>query len=92
MSTFKQASEDIAWFGFVCFDSLCPSQQFFSHVGMGILGLTSIKQRIKCLAQGHKAVSPVRLEPETLQSPVKHSTTGILRHCMDDESLKFPTS
>ena len=24
---------------FVCVDSLCPSQQFFSHVGMGLPGL-----------------------------------------------------
>ena len=28
-----------------------------------------------CLAQGHKAVPRVRLEPTTLQSQVKHSTT-----------------
>ena len=27
------------WHGcFVCFDSLCPSQQFFSHVGTGLPG------------------------------------------------------
>ena len=31
----------------VCFDSLQPSQQFFSHVRTGLPGL------IKCLAQGH---------------------------------------
>ena len=52
---------------FVClfvlnFDSLHPSQQFFSHVGTGLPGLNlSTKLRIKCLAQGHKAVPPVRL-------------------------------
>ena len=28
-----------------------------------------------CLAQGHKAVRPVRLEPPATQSRVKHSTT-----------------
>ena len=28
-----------------------------------------------CLAQGHKVVPPVRLEPTSLQSQVKHSTT-----------------
>ena len=28
-----------------------------------------------CLTQGHKAVPPVRLEPRSLQSQVKHSTT-----------------
>ena len=27
-----------------------------------------------CLAQGHKAVTPVRLEPAALGSRVKHST------------------
>ena len=35
-------------------------------------GLT---QRIKCLAQGHNAVAPVRLGPATHRSRVKHSTT-----------------
>ena len=28
-----------------------------------------------CLAQGHNAVKPMRLEPATLRSQVKHSTT-----------------
>ena len=28
-----------------------------------------------CLAQGHNAVTPVRLEPAAPQSQVKHSTT-----------------
>ena len=32
-----------------------------------------------CLAQGHNAVTPVRLEPAALQSRVKHSTTEPLR-------------
>ena len=40
-------------------DSLRPSQHFFSHVRMGT------KQRIKCLAQGHNAVPPVKLKPTT---------------------------
>ena len=31
-----------------------------------------------CLAQGHNAVTPVRLEPAALGSRVKHSTTGPL--------------
>ena len=33
-----------------------------------------------CLAQGHKAVTPVRLEPAALRSPVRHSTTEPLRY------------
>ena len=32
-----------------------------------------------CLAQGHNAVTPVRLKPEAPRSPVKHSTTEPLR-------------
>ena len=32
-----------------------------------------------CLAQGHNAVPPVRLEPATLQSQVKNFTTEPLR-------------
>ena len=43
--------------------------------GWVFLGLTSTKQRIKCLAQGHNPVSPMRLEPTTPPSPVKNSTT-----------------
>ena len=32
-----------------------------------------------CLAQGHNAVTPVRLEPAAPRSRVKHSTTEPLR-------------
>ena len=39
------------------------------------LGWTSTKQGLMCLAQGHNAVTLVRLEPAALQSWVKHSTT-----------------
>ena len=34
---------------------------------------------LMCLAQGHNAVTPVRLEPAALRSRVKHSTTEPLR-------------
>ena len=37
------------------------------------------KQGLMCLAQGNNAVTPVRLEPATPQSQVKHSTTEPLR-------------
>ena len=47
---------------FCLFDSLSHSQQFFSFVVKG-LGWTSTKQGLMCLAQGHNAVPPVRLEP-----------------------------
>ena len=43
---------------------------------MGLPGLNlSTYQGIKCLVQGHSAVPPVRFEPSTPQSRVKHSTT-----------------
>ena len=39
-----------------------------------------------CLAQGHKAVTPERLEPAAPRSQVKHSTTEPLRsHSHDIE-------
>ena len=46
---------------FVLFDSLLPSQLFSVILGRVFMDLTSTKQRIKCLAQGHNAVPPVRL-------------------------------
>ena len=48
-----------------CYHHLCPSQQFFSHVGQVFLGLTSTKQGLMCLAQGYNAVSPIRLKLAT---------------------------
>ena len=48
-----------------------------------------------CIAQGHTAVPPVRLEPATLRSRVKHSTTEPLRsQCQDQPthtcSIRLP--
>ena len=34
-----------------------------------------------CLAQGHNAVTPVRLKPAAPRSQVQHSTTEPMRHC-----------
>ena len=57
-----------------CFDLIFTShQQSFSYKGTGLLGLNLA--RINVLAQGHNAVTPVRLEPAALLSQVKHSTT-----------------
>ena len=55
-----------------------PLDNFSVMLGRVFLGLTSTKQRIKCLAQGHNRVSPVRLEPATAWSGVKHSTIMLL--------------
>ena len=34
---------------FVLFDSLCPSQQFFSYVGMGLPGFEPVLSKDKCV-------------------------------------------
>ena len=63
---------------FVCLFGLIlyfPVNIFIVMSGQVFLDLTRIKQSIKCLVQGHNAVLPVRLEPATPLSRVKHSTT-----------------
>ena len=57
----------------VWFDSLPPINDL--SVKRGFLA----KLGLMCLAQGHNAVMPMRLEPEAPRSPVKHSTTEPLR-------------
>ena len=52
-----------------------PVNNFSVMSGQVFLGLTSTKQRIKCLAEGHNTVPSVSIEPATLQFQVKHSTT-----------------
>ena len=54
-------------------------QQSFSYKGTGLLRLNQYYARINVLAQGHKAVTPRRLEPAAPLSRVKHSTTESLR-------------
>ena len=54
-------------------------QQSFSYKGIGLPGLNQYLARINVLNQGHNTVTPVRLEPSTLRSRVKHSTTEPLR-------------
>ena len=63
--------------GFCLFDLILYIlvNNFSVMLGQVFLGCTSTKLRIKCHAQGHNAVSPVRLELETPQSQVKHSTS-----------------
>ena len=41
--------------------------------------ICSSKQGLMCLAQGHNAVTPIRLEPTALRSQVKRSNTEPLR-------------
>ena len=49
------------FYQFVWFDSLRPSQQFFSYVFLH--GLNQYMQGLMCFAQGHNAVMSVWLEP-----------------------------
>ena len=42
-----------------------------------------------CLAQGHKAVPPVRLEPATVPSRVKHSTSEPLHSLKSINVIDF---
>ena len=58
---------------FVCFDSLRPSQHFFSHVGTGLPALNQYLSRVSVLlndtTQCHLCGSnqkPLDLEPNTL--------------------------
>ena len=65
--TFAKISEFnvVIWtqvFSFVCVETLCPSQQYFRHVGTisclpSLPGGTRTKQSIVCLAEGPFGVS-----------------------------------
>ena len=61
--------------------------------GRVFLGWTSTKQGLMCFAQGHYAVTRMRLKPATPWSLVKHSTTESLRslHLCWHIAIKFLT-
>ena len=63
------------FFVYLIWFSTSQSTIFSVMSGRVFLGWTSTKQGLMCLAQGHNTLTPVRLEPAILQSPVKHSTT-----------------
>ena len=48
---------------------------FSAMSGHVYLGLTNTKQGLMCLAQGYNAVPPMRLEPTSPWSQVKHNST-----------------
>ena len=63
-------------------------QQSFSYKGTGLPGLNQYLAGIDVFAQGHNAVTPVRLEHAAPWSQVKHSTTEPLRSSLStNESL-----
>ena len=74
---------------FVClFDMILyvPINNLSVMSGWVFLSLTSAKLGLMCLAQGHNAVMPVRLEPAALRSAVKHSITEPLHFQTDDDN------
>ena len=76
-------------FVFGWFDSLRPINNLLVIKGPFFLGWTSTKLGLMCLAQGHKAVMPLRLEPGTPRSQVKHSTTEPLRSINQSKNVSF---
>ena len=54
-----------------------PVNNFSDMLGLVFLGLTSTKQGLMCLAQGHNTVTLTKLKPPTPQSQVKHSPTEL---------------
>ena len=63
----------------VWFNSWSPINNLSVIKGRLLLGWTSTKLGLMCLAQGHNPVTSVRLEPPSPRSLVKHSTTEPLR-------------
>ena len=57
--------------------------------GQVFLGWTITKPGLMCLAQGHNAMTQVRLEPVALPSRVEHSTTEPLPSSHLDETKKY---
>ena len=57
----------------LCVDALRNTQQFFSYVWSFSQVKSVLSSENKHLAQGHKTVPPVRLEPGTSQFLVEHS-------------------
>ena len=70
--TFVLLSQDFCLFDLILYMLV---NNFSVMSGSVFLGWTSTKQGLVCLAQGHNALTPVRLEPAALPSLVKHYTT-----------------
>ena len=67
------------WIASSLFDLIfyVPVNKFSVMLVQVFLGWTSTKQGLLCLAQGHNALTPVRLQPATPRSRYKHSTTKL---------------
>ena len=66
-----------------------PVNNFSVMSGRVFVCWTSTKLGLTCLAPGHNAVTPVRLEPATPLSGVKHSTTEPLRSRSQNEHFEY---
>ena len=86
---FKQMWTKQQWpkIDFCLFDSLHPINNLSVMQGRVFLGWNSTKLGLMCLAQGHNAVTPARLEPTTPRSRGKHSTTEPLCSLKIDTKL-----
>ena len=91
LQCFQKKKINPGWAGqgimFVClFDLILyvPVYNLSVTSGRVFLGWTSTKLGLMCLAQGHNAVTPVRLKPAALRSRVKNSTTEPLRSLRDN--------
>ena len=65
---------------FVWFDSLCPSQQFFSYVGTGLPGLNQYQARINvsCSRTQHRDASEARTWGPSVSSQVLYNWATVL--------------
>ena len=67
----------------MCTDLFCliwfltSHQQCFSYKGTGLPGLNQYLARINVLALGHKAVTPLRLEPSVSSQALYHWATAL---------------
>ena len=83
-----EPQEEWLWFDLILYE---PVNKFSVMSVWVFLGLTSIKLKLMCLAQGHNTVKRVRLNPSP-HSQDTHSTTEALhthkngQHCHADNS------
>ena len=77
---------------FVWFDSVVPVNYCSIMSGRVFLGWTSTKQVLMCHAQGHKAVTLVRLEPAVPRSRIKQSAIEPLHSTMGATTYEISTA
>ena len=87
MMTILASPGEWFWFDLILY---IPSTIFHAVIkGWVFLGGTSTKLGLMCLAQGHNAVTSVRLKQAAPRSRVKHSTTEPLRSLPGVWAIRF---